>query len=65
METLESFGFDTDDVNEMQKDILFLRKLRKATEDTNGKVKAGVIGLLFTLAGALVTLGVQHLFKVG
>lgn len=64
METLESLGFDTDDVNEIQKDILFLRKLRTATERNTAKITAGVIGLVFTLIGAGVTLALQHWFRV-
>lgn len=64
-ETLKSLGFDVDDVNEMQADALFLRKLRKSNEAVNAKVIAGAIGLFFTLAGALATLAFQNFMPKG
>lgn len=63
LETLESLGFDVNDINEIQKDILFLRRLRTATETNRAKISAGIIGLVFTLMGALATLGLQQFFK--
>lgn len=61
LDTLESLGFDVDDVNEMQKDALFLRRMRKASETTQAKVTAAAITLFFTLVGALGTLLIQNL----
>lgn len=60
LDTLESLGFDVDDVNEMQKDALFLRKMRKASETTQAKITAAAITLFFTLVGALGTLLIQN-----
>lgn len=59
LDTLETLGFDTDDRNEIQKDIIFLRKLRVANEATNAKLVASAIGLVFTLIGAFITLAAQ------
>lgn len=59
LDTLETLGFDTDDRNEIQKDIIFLRKLRVANEATNAKLVASIIGLVFTLIGAFVTIFAQ------
>ncbi len=63
LETLEALGFDVDDINAIQADLLFLRKLRSTSESTNAKITAGVIGLVFTVAGALLTLAMQSFFK--
>lgn len=59
--TLKQLGFDTDDINEAQADMIFLRKLRKTSETTQTKLIASVIGLIFTLVGAFGTLALQQL----
>lgn len=65
LETLEALGFDVEDVNEIQKDILFLRQLRTATQTRNAKLAAGIIGFVFTLMGAFATIAVQQLWPKG
>lgn len=62
--TLKTLGFDTDDINEAQKDMIFLRQLRVASQNTKAKVGAAVITLFFTLAGVIGTLLIQNWFKV-
>ena len=58
--TLETLGFDVDDIGEIQKDILFLRRLRKASETASAKTVAGIISVFFAICGAVATLAVQH-----
>lgn len=58
--TLKQLGFDTDDINEAQADMLFLRRLRKTSETTQAKLIASVVGLIFTLVGAFGTLALQQ-----
>lgn len=50
-EALRLFGFDVDDVHEMQKDIIFLRRIRTAQEHSSTKIAAGVIALIFGMIG--------------
>jgi hypothetical protein len=52
-EVLEAFGFNSDDVTEIQKDIAFLRRLRKTSEQVSAKTLIGFIGLFFTVLGLL------------
>lgn len=61
LETLESLGFDVEDTNEMQKDAIFLRRFRKASESTSAKVWGAIITLFFGLIGAVATLFIQSL----
>lgn len=63
MATLKTLGFDTDDINEAQKDMIFLRQLRVASQNTRAKVGAAIITLFFTLAGVVGTLLIQNWFK--
>lgn len=66
LDTLETLGFDTDDRNETQRDLIFLRKLRTANERNSAKAVAGLIGLFFTLVGALATIFAQsYIFPKG
>ena len=61
MDTLESLGFDVDNLVDLQKDMAFSRRLRIASENANAKIVAGIIGLVFTVIGALGTLFIQSL----
>lgn len=61
LEVMETLGFDVDDVNEMQKDALFLRKMRKASETTQAKLWAAILTLIVGVAGSLLTLWVQSM----
>lgn len=61
LDTLESLGFDVDDVNEMQKDALFLRRMRKASETTQAKLWAAIMTLLVGILGSLATLWIQSM----
>lgn len=65
LETLEALGFDVDDVTEIQKDILFLRQLRVATQARNAKIALSLIGFFFTVVGAIVTLAAQNFWFKG
>lgn len=58
--TLETFGFDVNDVNEQQQDMLFLRRLRKTQENVSAKSVAAIVGLFFTGLGALIALAFEH-----
>lgn len=60
-EVLESFGFDVDDANEMQKDMYFNRRLRKTSEAASTKFVTSGIALLFGAIGAVITLAFQSL----
>lgn len=63
LETLQTLGFDIDDVSEMQKDILFLRRLRQTSEAASGKTMTALIGLFFTAIGALLAIGLNSYFN--
>ncbi len=54
LEVLQIFGFDIDDVHEMQKDILYLRRLRQTHESIGSKAIVSIVGLFFAGVGALV-----------
>lgn len=57
---LETLGFDVDDIGEIQKDIMFLRKLRTASETAGSKAFAAAISAFFAIVGALGVLAFQH-----
>jgi hypothetical protein len=63
METLETLGFDVADVNEIQQDILFLRRLRKASDAAGARTVTAIVGLVFTAVGALLVIGFQTFLK--
>lgn len=46
METLGTMGFETDQMREMQTDMIYLRKLRKGSEDMARRVRTSVITVL-------------------
>lgn len=58
--TLETFGFDVNDINEQQQDMLFLRRLRKTQENISAKSIAAIVGLFFTGLGAIIALAFDH-----
>lgn len=65
LDTLETLGFDVTDIQEMQADALFLRKLRKASDTANAKVVTTLVGLLLTALGGLIVLGLQNVGVLG
>lgn len=61
-EVLESFGFSIDQMDEMQRDMAFIRRVRVATEAAGVKTVTSVVALVFAAFGAIMTLGFQTLF---
>lgn len=59
LDVLESLGVTVDDVKEVQKDFIHLRRTRIISEQVGSKVRLGVIGMLF----ALGTWGVTWLLQ--
>ena len=54
-EVLESFGFTVEEMEQMQRDLAFLRRLRMKSEAVGLKTATSLVALTFTLAGAAVT----------
>lgn len=60
-EVLESFGFSIDEMDEMQRDMAFIRRLRIASEAAGVKTVTSFVAIAFAAGGAIVTLGFQKL----
>jgi len=60
-EVLESFGFTHDDIEEIQRDMAFIRRLRITSEAAGVKTVTSAIAFIFALGGAGLTLLFQQL----
>lgn len=58
-EVLLSFGFNTADAGTIQKNQVFLTKLRVTSEAANLKIVTSAIALIFGVIGAVVMLAFQ------
>ena len=64
-EVLESFGFTVDEIDEVQRDLAFIRRLRIASEAAGIKTVTSAVALLFALCGAIATIAYQTLLGRG
>jgi len=55
LETLQHLGFDVENINETQKDMLYLRRLRNTHENIGAKAVVGIVGLFFAGIGVLAS----------
>ena len=62
-EVLESFGFTIDQVEEMQRDLAFVRRLRVTSEAAGVKTVTSLVALIFAVLGAAGSLALQQLLK--
>lgn len=62
-ETLTSLGVDEDDPLETQRDLAWLRDVRKASAGARAKAGAALIGLLVTAVAGACWLGLRALLR--
>lgn len=62
-ETLTSLGVDQANPLEFQKDLAWLRDLRKASASARAKAGAAIIGILLTAAAAAVWTGIRAMVR--
>lgn len=62
-EVLESLGVTIDQMEEMQRDLAFIRRLRVVSEAAGVKTVTSAVALVFALVGAAGTLALQHFFQ--
>lgn len=60
---LLKLGIDSSQAKEMQADMIFIRRLRKDTEDMRGHVRRGLVGSLLMGLLVLLVVGGQEYFK--
>lgn len=59
-ETMLELGVDSSDNLEMQRDMSFLRDLRKARDSMTAKMVAVAVGVLITAALGAIALGIRQ-----
>jgi hypothetical protein len=62
-ETLTSLGIDQKDPLEVQRDLAWLRDLRRASASARAKAGAAIIGILLTAAAAAVWAGLRAVVR--
>lgn len=60
-EVLESFGLSGDEIEEVQRDMAFIRRLRVASEAAGIKTATSIVALIFAAVGSILTIGIQTL----
>lgn len=58
-ETMRELGVDTEDMLEVQRDMSFLRDLRKARDSATAKAVVVAVGVLITAALGALALGIK------
>lgn len=64
-ETLVTLGVDEDDPLEVQRDLAWVRDVRKASASARAKAGAALLGLLVTAIGGACWLGIKALLRPG